>query len=159
MNDFEVLSVLVACLALIVSLSVWAGQRKLQREANDLQKVTAELSKRQLELIDQQEAARNQSELLFNLAEEGRSHKLLLKNLGPADAFDIEIESLGTKQEDVLLVREEIDERFPMRRLRSGETAKLNAAIYVGSSMVFRLRARWKTANGTQRQEDYTVGF
>ena len=55
MSTFEVLSVLLSCLALLVSLVVWSGQRRLQKEANDLQKATAELSKRQYQMLEKQE--------------------------------------------------------------------------------------------------------
>jgi hypothetical protein len=45
------LSVFLGCIATLVSLVVWFGQRKIQKEANDLQRATSELAKKQLEIL------------------------------------------------------------------------------------------------------------
>lgn len=157
MSEFEVLSLVVACLALIVSLAVWSGQRKLQRESNDLQKVTAELSKRQLELIDQQQRAASKAELSLSLTEQNRGRKLTLRNLGPSDAYNIELESLGTGAEDTLVVKQEIDEKFPLQRLRPTEEVRLTAAVHYGSPMVFKIKLRWEDSVGHLYEEVFPV--
>jgi hypothetical protein len=54
-----VLSIIVSCLAAVISLVVWSGQRKLTRESNDLQRATAELAKKQLELLLREEKGKN----------------------------------------------------------------------------------------------------
>lgn len=46
MSEYEVLSVILSSLAALISLIVWNGQRKLQRESLDMQKATAGLAKK-----------------------------------------------------------------------------------------------------------------
>lgn len=53
MTYFEVLTLLLSCLAVVLSLYTLREQRKLQREANDLQKPASELAKRQLAEAEQ----------------------------------------------------------------------------------------------------------
>jgi len=55
MSTFEALSLIVACIAMLVSLAVWAGQRRLQQEANDLQRTMASLAQQQSALLRKQE--------------------------------------------------------------------------------------------------------
>lgn len=38
MSKYEILSIVLGCFAAFVSLIVWFGQRKMQKEANDLQR-------------------------------------------------------------------------------------------------------------------------
>jgi hypothetical protein len=159
MSDFEVLSILVACIALVISLVTFNGQRRLQREANELQKTTAALSKRQLELIDEQERVKTEAKLSVSLSEDGRGHKLVIRSLGPADATDVEIQSLGTTPEDVLLVKQEVDAKFPVRRLRPSEEIRMIAAVYLGSPLVFKLLLKWRNGDGSPCQEEYTLGL
>ncbi len=158
MSEFEVLSIVVACLALVISLVVWSGQRKLQRESNELQRVTAELSKRQISIIDRQELASTKAELTLSLKAENDDHKLVLRNLGPSDARDIYLESLGETPEDVLIIQQEVDERFPMARLQPSEEVELMANVYMGSPFIFRVRVRWIEGKNHQRQEEFAVG-
>ncbi len=159
MSDFEVLSILVACLALVISLVTFSGQRRLQREANELQKTTAALSKRQLELIEEQERVNTEAKLSLSLVEDGRGHKLVLRNLGPAEATDVAIESLGTDSEDVLLVQQEVEAKFPLKRLRPSEEVRMIAAVYLGSPLVFKVRLRWRNGDGKQCEEEHSLGL
>ena len=159
MSDFEILSILVACLALVISLVTFSGQRRLQREANELQKTTAALSKRQLELIEEQEHVKAEAKLSLSLVEDGRGHKLILRNLGPADATEVEIQSLGANPDDVLLVKQEVDAKFPLKRLRPSEEIRMIAAVYLGSPLVFKVLLRWRNGDGAQCEEEHSLGL
>ena len=158
MTEFEALSILVACLALIVSLVTFSGQRRLQREANDLQRVTADLSKKQLALIEQQEKEKNSAHLSLSLVREGRGYSLVLRNIGQVVASAVELESLGQGVEDVLVATDEVEAKFPLARFRPTEEVRLSAGVYLGSPAVFQVRLRWRNPVGDACEEEYKVG-
>jgi hypothetical protein len=159
MSMFEALSLVVACLAMIVSLNVWSGQRRLQRESNELQRVTAELSKRQLELIERDETIRNTAELSVDIHRHGNGHRLVLRNIGQAEAKDVELQPLGEGIEDSLIDRDEVQAKFPVKRLRPSEEISLMAFMYLGSPLMFCIRLRWTHPDGRTQEEELAVGL
>ena len=157
MSAFEVLSIIVACLALAISLLALSAQKKLQREANELQRVTAELSKKQLELIENQERISVQAQLAIKLTSESRGYTVVIRNVGQVEAKDVEIQSLGEGVEELLISPEEVREKFPLKKFRPGEEVRLSAGVYMDGPSVFRLLLRWRNADGKAKEEEYRV--
>lgn len=158
MTDFELLSIVTACTALVVSLVVWHGQRKLQKEANDLQRATAELSRRQLATIEKDEAAAKFANLSLALEQRGKEHVLAITNFGPAIARDVRVTPLGQGIEDSLLMQDELDAKFPMPRLLPHQRVGLMAHVYLGSPSKFLMRVEWQDETG-QRSEVISVAL
>jgi hypothetical protein len=73
LSKYEILSIALGCIATFVSLVVWFGQRKMQKEANDLQLATSELSKKQLEILLREEKGKNAARLSFDLFKDGKT--------------------------------------------------------------------------------------
>jgi len=155
MSNFEALTLILSCVAVIVSLAVWNGQRKLQREANDLQRVTAELSRKQLQLIKEQE----QSKFALSLTKDGKGYKLVLANKGEADALAVDLRPIGTTIENNYLIASEMEEKLPIKRLRSGEEVRFLAAVSMGTPIVSEFHVSWHNADGTTGMEDFSVAF
>jgi len=155
MSNFEALTLILSCVAVIVSLAVWNGQRKLQREANDLQRVTAELSRKQLQLIKEQE----QSKFALSLTKDGKGYKLVLANKGEADALAVDLRPIGTTIENNYLIASELEEKLPIKRLRSGEEVPFLAALSTGTPIVSEFHVSWHNADGTTGMEDFSVSF
>ena len=155
MSNFEALTLILSCVAVIVSLAVWNGQRKLQREANDLQRVTAELSRKQLQLIKEQE----QSKFALSLTKDGKGYKLVLANKGEADALAVDLRPIGTTIENNYLIASELEEKLPIKRLRSGEEVRFLAAVSMGTPIVSEFHVSWHNADGTTGMEDFSVAF
>ena len=155
MSNFEALTLILSCVAVIVSLAVWNGQRKLQREANDLQRVTAELSRKQLQLIKEQE----QSKFALSLTKDGKGYKLVLANKGEADALAVDLRPIGTTIENNYLIASEMEEKLPIKRLRSGEEVRFLAAVSMGTPIVSEFHVSWHNADGTTGMEDFSVSF
>lgn len=156
MSDFELLSIFTACIALVISLVVWTGQRKLQREANELQRVTAELSKRQLETIEKEEAASKVANLDVQIERNGQSYALVLTNYGPSPAFQVQLTPMGVGEEELLFFPEELEAKFPIKRMFPSGRAILTARVYIGSPSSFKIRIDWLDGNG-QRTEEFNV--
>ena len=152
MSYFELLSILTACVALVVSLVVWNGQRKLQRDANELQRATAALSQRQLELIKKEEAAAKVANLELQLKEQGGRHVLALTNYGPAIAFDVKLTPMEVGAEDSLLMPDELAAKFPAARLLSGMRIGLMASVDLGSPSKLPFRVEWRDGRGVRTE-------
>jgi hypothetical protein len=158
MSYFELLSILTACVALAISLAVWHGQRKLQKEANELQRFTAELSRRQLESMEKEDAAAKVAHLDLQLERQGSGYVLALINYGPAAAHDVKLMPLGEGVEDSLLMHDELEAKFPVRRLLPGTRVGLMARVYLGSPSKFLVRVSWRDGIG-EKTEDVGVAL
>ena len=159
MSPFELVSVILSGIAVLVSLVVWNGQRRLQREANELQRVTSDLSKKQLQLINEQESAKHQAKLSLDLVRDGKSYRLILSNKSSADALAVDLRPTGTASEESFLIESELAEKFPHKRLRSGEQIRLIAAITLGSPLLSTFHVTWHNANGSTAMEEFTVSL
>lgn len=111
------------------------AQRKLQTEANDLQRATSELAKKQLEMLHREDAGKNKARLSLDLVREGRTNfRFHIRNLGDADATDVELELLVDSKNNPI-VQDQYDEKFPIKRLQPGSSVSLIAALHLGSPM------------------------
>ena len=154
MSTYEALSIIIACLAALVSLVVWAGQRKLQREANYLQRATSELSKKQLEILLREEKGQNTARLSFALERDGKGLRFFLRNISDVEARDIQIELLLERPEDSPIIKSDFEQKFPVKRLQSGESVSLLAALHLGSPTAFNARISWTNPSGKRVEED-----
>lgn len=154
MSEFETLTLLISILALIVSMYTFAQQRKLQREANELQRANSELASRQLGLLKEDERKSQQAELTLFLGGTQGAHILTVRNTGRAMASNVIIESVGDFSP---LVPQQIESRFPLDILAPGDEVRLAAAIYVDSPDKFKLRLRWNDPDGTSRKEAFEL--
>lgn len=159
MTYFEVLSVLLACLAVVMSLIAWTGQRRLQREANDLQRATAELARKQLELLLREEEGKNSARLSLSLVKEGKEFRFVLRNVSAVEATDIELEPLLQRPDDNPIIPAEYKEKFPLKRLAPNAEIKLHAIIYLSSPTAFNIRATWKNPDGKPVVEEFFVSL
>jgi hypothetical protein len=157
MTYFEVLTLLLSCLAVILSLYTLREQRKLQREANDLQKPASELAKRQLAEAEQAASARCVAEIEVELRRERSSATLCIGNTGTADAFDLNIQfDLPPGQGD-LIAPEERARRFPLDRLRMAQWALVPCTVYVETPPVIHGHVSWRNPDGTESREPFKV--
>ena len=159
MTEYEVLALTLACLAVLASLTVWNGQRRMQREANDLQRATAELAKKQLEILLREEMGKNAARLSLDLFRDGKTHRFRITNISAVEARDVEMELLVKKPEDSPIITSEYAEKFPAKKLMPGSSISLIAAIHYGSPSAYNARLKWVNPNGTIVQEETYVAL
>jgi hypothetical protein len=157
MSQFEILTLVVSCLAVILSVHTLWEQRKLQREANELQRVTAELAKRQLEQLEEQDAARNRAYLAVDLYKQGNSHRLRVSNVGNVDALNIRLELEVPQNSESPLAKEEYAQKFPVKRLNIGGSVSLLCGIYLDSPPCIEGVLFWSNPDGTEAREEFTA--
>ncbi|MDE2465492.1 MAG: hypothetical protein KGO02_17530 [Alphaproteobacteria bacterium] len=159
MSPYEILATVIACIAVLVSVVTWKGQRKLQREANDLQRATAKLAEKQLELLLGNERGKSVPRLSLDLFRDGKSLRFRLKNVGEAEARDAEIELLLQRPEDNPIITSEYAEKFPAKHLAPGSSVTLIAAIHVGSPSAYNAVLSWTNPDGSRVKEEVYVAL
>jgi hypothetical protein len=152
MTYSEIISSAIALLALVISLVVWHGQRKLQREANELQRATSELSRRQLQSIEKEEAERNVARLDLTLERQGQGHIFTLTNFGPAIAHEVELVPLLEPGEPSPLIDSELSAKFPAARLLPGTRIGLLAVVFLERTSNVRVKIKWRDGTGAKEE-------
>lgn len=170
MSQYEIIATVIACLAVLVSILVWNGQRKvqreanelhakLQREANDLQRFTAELAKKQLEILNREERGKNTARLSLDLFKDGNTYRFRLTNIGEAEARDAEIKLLLERPQDNPIIESDYQSKFPAKKLMPGSSVTLIAAVHLGSPTAFSAILSWVNPDGTRVSEDAYVAL
>jgi hypothetical protein len=160
MTQYEVLSIFVSCLAALVSLVVWSGQRKLARESNDMQRATAELARKQLEILLREDKGKNTARLSLDLVREDKSSFLFrVTNISDIDARDVELELILPNPDDSPIIQSEYAEKFPAKRLGPGSTVSLIAALTLSSPSAYNAILKWTNPDGSRTQEETYVAL
>ena len=154
MSHFETLSLLIPWFALVISVYTLVHQRKLQRDANDLQKATSELSKRQLQLIERDESDRKRVRLSLKLAGIPGARLLKLRNVGAVEARRVQVE---TAAEQSPFVKTQVDSLFPLASLRPGEEMEMVAALFQDSPPKFQIRVKWLNPDDTEGSDAFEL--
>lgn len=153
MTQFEILTLLIACIAAVISLATWNGQRKLQRESNDLQRATSELAKKQLEILLREDKEKTQARLALDLVRDGKSFRFRISNISTVDAYDVQMELLLDNPNDSPLIRSEYEQKMPAKKLSPGSAVTLIAALHLGSPTAFNARLKWRNPSGTVSED------
>ena len=154
MSKYEMLSFFLGCIATLVSLVVWFGQRKIQKEANDLQRATSELAKKQLELLLREEKGKNTARLSFDLFKDEKTYRFRVTNISDVDARDVELKLLVKKPDDSPLIKSDYESKFPVPKLQPGCSVTLIAAIHLGSPTAYNALLIWVNPDGTKIEEE-----
>jgi len=159
MTLYEILSVVLACIALIVSFVVWTGQRRIQGESNDLQRATSELAKKQLDILLREEQGKNTARLSLVILRDGKTYRFRITNISQVDARDVEMELLVKKPEDSPIIPSEYAEKFPAREIPPGGAVTLIAALHLGSPTAYNALLKWTNPDGSKAQEQTYVAL
>lgn len=159
MTPYETLSIIIAGIAVIVSLVVWNGQRKIQREANDLQRATAELSKKQLEIIRREEKGKNTARLFIEFFREGKYYRFRITNKSEVEAKDVELEFLLDNPKDSPLIASEYEQKFPAKKISPGHSITLNATMHFSSPLAYNVLLKWTNPDGARTEEETYVAL
>nr|WP_086937341.1 hypothetical protein [Thaumasiovibrio occultus] len=159
MSEYEFVSVILAAIAALISLVVWNGQRKLQQESLDMQKATAELAKKQLEVLMREDQVKNSARLKLALVSKGNGYKFVITNVSDVDAQDVNFELLLDSNRHSPLIESDLAEKLPAPKLQSGCELSLIAAISKSTPMAYNARLSWRNPNGEIVYDDTYVAL
>jgi hypothetical protein len=157
MSYAEIITSVIALLALVISLVVWHGQRRLQREANDLQRATAELSRRQLESLEKQEQESKVARLQLAIEPRGNGHVLSVRNFGPAIAYDVVLTPHISIGQPSPFVHGELESKFPAAKLLPTTSIGVMANFYLDSERTLNVTVKWRDGTGLNEENTTLV--
>lgn len=154
MTKFEILSVVLASLALLVSLNTWREQRRLQREANDLQRANERLAKRQLDLIQEGEVRRQKAQVELEMVDVGNhTYALIFTNRGEAPALEL---AVSVPDDIEGIIEDGYRAKLP-KRLGPGQAVKTYAAPHLETANPFTAIVTWTNLDGSAGENEVLV--
>jgi uncharacterized membrane-anchored protein YhcB (DUF1043 family) len=150
MKPYEIASLLIAIVAVVISVVSLVRARKVQAKQLEFEAVTAALAKKQLELLEKEEQTQEQARVTAELVKVGRTdYRFVITNLGVAVASDVNFE-IDPKSLDNPLVANECARKLPYPSLQPGQSFTLIAALSMGSTMSYNTQLKWKNPDGSQ---------
>ncbi|WP_103894669.1 hypothetical protein [Pseudomonas sp. NFACC36] len=146
MNFYESLTLLVSCLAIIISTVSLVRTRKISEEQLKLERVTAELSAYQIKEIEEQNSLKDKPVINVRLNRMGDNSELVIANTGQGFAYDIDVELVNCSENPLY----DAQYKLPCPELRPRSTVKLGASFYMASPMQYEVRVTWRDALGLQ---------
>lgn len=151
MSKFEILSLLISTLAAVISTVSLFRTRKLAKEQLELEKVTAELSKLQIESIAEEKSNKTKPKFNVNLTKLGKSYNFYISNTGEGSAYNVDFELIDC--EDSPLSTHELQDMFPHPEIKPNSRVKLMAAIHLGSPIKYQAKLTWENESGEKHEE------
>ena len=145
MTIYEILTLLISILAAIVSTVSLVRTRKIAAQQIELEKVTAALSKKQLEKIIESEEEASTAFIEVSLHSYGTNNQLVITNTGGAEAKNISIKILGDYDPTE---KGDFESKIPIKSLRPGNSVSLLAASEYGTPSSFDIEVTWENPDG-----------
>lgn len=119
-----------------------------------LERITAELSQRQLELLAREDEEKNKAYIHVALEKSGTDYRFWIRNKGRAKAKEVWV-TLDSEGSENLLVGSEYKKKIPIPFLSPDGEVSLIAAINTGSSGKYKMSARWINEDQTQSRDEF----
>ena len=150
MKPYEIISSLIAILALAISVVSLVRARKVQAKQLEFEAITAALAKKQLELLEKEDQTQEQAQVTAELVKVGSTdYRFVIMNQGVAIASDVTFE-IDTTSPDNPLVGNECGRKLPYPSLQPGQSFTLIAALHMGSTLSYNTQLKWKNPDGSQ---------
>lgn len=135
-----------------------SGQRKLQHEANDMQRATSALAQKQLEILEREGQKNTQARVKLDLIKEGKSsYKFYLTNISDQDARNVNFRLVLGNLSDDPIIKSEYKDKLPANVISPGSSLSLIAALHLGSPTAYNAIVSWVNPDGTETSyETYT---
>lgn len=159
MSSYEIISSLIAVLAIIVSVVSLNRTHKLSKRLLELEEVHGQLSARQIQALNEEERKSRTADLSVNLERmKGGMGNFHISNAGPATATNIFF-CLTDENEVNPMVKGDMDSKLPYKILNKGDHFKLAASFGISVRQnVFHVELRWTNEDGTEAKKSFAVG-
>ena len=157
MSTAETISSLISLLAVLISAIALIRARKTQSQLIALEKVHAELSRRQIDDIEARIKQEMKANLSVRLEKYGKGYKFVVANKGASTASNIYF-GLEAENEHNPLVSGDFEQKIPFRSLAPGDEYYLLAFIPINITQgAYEVALRWDNLDGTQDRVRRTV--
>lgn len=151
MSKFEVLSLIISIIAAIISTISLVRTRELAKEQLELEKVTAELSRLQIESITEQKTDKTKPKFNVSLTKLGKTYNFYISNTGQGSAYNVNFELIHC--EDSPLFASELVDIFPYQEMKPSSRIKLLASLHMNSPSKYQSRILWEDESGNKHEE------
>ncbi len=151
MSKFEVLSLIISILAVGISTVSLVRTRKLAKEQLELEKITAELSRLQIESIAEEKINKTKPKFNVSLTKMGKSYNFYISNTGQGSAYNLNFELVDC--EDSPLVTSELLDMFPYQEMKPGSRIKLLASLNYNSPSKYQSKLSWEDETSNKYEE------
>lgn len=154
MTKYEFITLCVSVLAVVVSTISLIRTRKTADQQLHLEKITSELSKKQLEQILETEKQAEKAFIDLELYSVGSNNELSITNTSHAVAQDIQLKFIG---EHDPTIQSDFDSKIPISSLRPGKNVTLIAVSEMGAPSSFEVEVTWKNPDGNVVSDIQTI--
>lgn len=154
MTRYEIISSLIAIIALVISTISLARTRKVHAKQLEFEAISAALAKKQLESIDKEEQAQKTAQVTAELVKVGKAnYRFVIMNQSAAVASDVTFDISSTSSDNPL-VENDCRRKLPYPSLQPGQSFMLIAALHTGSAMSYSAQLNWKNPDGSLASND-----
>lgn len=151
MSKFEMLSLIISILAVGISTISLVRTRKLAKEQLELERITAELSKLQIENIAEEKIIKTKPKFNVSLKKMGSSYNFYISNTGQGSAYNVNFELIDC--ENSPLFTSELLDMFPYQKMKPGSRIKLLASLSFNSPIKYQSKLSWEDENSNRYEE------
>ncbi len=154
MTPYEIITLLIALLAVVVSAVSLVRSHKTQRKQLEFEAITAALAKKQIELIEKEEQTGEHAHVTVELVKVGRTDfRFVIMNQGIAVASDVTFEIDPSSPDNPLSVSE-TERKLPYPSLQPGQSFTLIASFNLHSSMSYDTHLTWQNPDGSREERN-----
>lgn len=154
MSGYETLTLLVSVIAVVISSVSLIRTRKLAKEQLELERVTAELSRLQIQTLEEDRESKTKPKFNVSLSKLGKSSFFYISNTSAGTAYDVDFELMDC---DDSPLTGDFPEKFPHPEMKPNSRVKLIAAMHMGSPLKYQVKLTWKDAVGEAKDDIFWV--
>ena len=154
MSLYEILTLSVALLGAITGLTSLIRTRRIAAKQLEFQAIAAALTKRQLLVLERDQAATHKADVGVELVQIGRGEfRFVLTNRGHSTAENVHFK-IADDSPDNPLVGNECQQKLPFPKLDPGQSFTLIAARHMGSALRYATHISWRNEDGSIGSQD-----
>jgi hypothetical protein len=155
--DTWTIQTLISLLAVIVAFVALYRTSAVQKEQLEMQRVAAELAKKQLEMLARQDASSSTPVIRVDIVPHANAHHFLLTNIGAGRArnvrFTVEPHGRGSSP----IMESDYRLKLPIPVLDPGASVGVLAAFEMGSATAFDVKLAWLDPSGEEKNDETFV--
>lgn len=155
MNGYEIVSLCLSGGAILISLISMRWTHKISKEQLELERITAELSTRQLQALEDELKNKTTPKFQVTISKFGKDDFFYIVNIGEATAHDVNFEIIDCNYNP--LISDDFHEKFPCPEMKSQSKIKLFAAFGLGSPSRYQVKISWENTSGDSQNEIFWV--
>lgn len=153
MSKYETLSILVSILAVVVSLVSLTRTRKIAKEQLELEKVTAKLSRLQIESLNEEKSNKEKPSFNVSLTKLGKTDYCYVSNTGQGSAYNVNFELIDCEDSPLC----DLEDKFPHPEMKPKSRVKLIAAMHMNSPLKYQVKLSWQNKEGEDFSETHWI--